>query len=51
LVKPSEIVAALRGEADLTLDEPVGVAYNPLMDRWSLGRDTGINYMVVARRG
>jgi 2-polyprenyl-6-hydroxyphenyl methylase / 3-demethylubiquinone-9 3-methyltransferase len=50
LVKPSEIVAALRGEAGLSLDEPVGVAYNPLMDRWSLGRDTGINYMVVARR-
>jgi 2-polyprenyl-6-hydroxyphenyl methylase / 3-demethylubiquinone-9 3-methyltransferase len=50
LVKPSEIVAALRDEPGITLDEPVGVAYNPLMDSWSLGRDTGINYMVVARR-
>ena len=49
--KPSEIVAALRGEAGIKLDDPVGVAFNPLMDRWSLGRDTGINYMVVARRG
>jgi 2-polyprenyl-6-hydroxyphenyl methylase/3-demethylubiquinone-9 3-methyltransferase len=50
LVKPSEIVSALRDEPGITLDAPVGVAYNPLMDRWSLGRDTGINYMVVARR-
>ena len=50
LVKPSEIVAALRGEAGIKLDDPVGVAFNPLMDRWSLGKDTGINYMVVARR-
>jgi 2-polyprenyl-6-hydroxyphenyl methylase / 3-demethylubiquinone-9 3-methyltransferase len=51
LVKPSEIVTALRDEAGVALDEPVGVAYNPLLDRWSLGKDTGINYMVVARRG
>lgn len=50
LVKPSEIVSALRGEAGISLDDPIGVAFNPLMDRWSLGRDTGINYMVVARR-
>jgi 2-polyprenyl-6-hydroxyphenyl methylase / 3-demethylubiquinone-9 3-methyltransferase len=50
LVKPSEVQAALRGEPGIALDEPIGVAYNPLMDRWSLGRDTAINYMMVARR-
>jgi 2-polyprenyl-6-hydroxyphenyl methylase / 3-demethylubiquinone-9 3-methyltransferase len=51
LVKPSEIVAALGNEPGIKLDDAVGVAYNPLMDSWSLGRDTGINYMMVARRG
>lgn len=50
LVKPSEIQAALSTEAGIKLDDPVGVAYNPLTDKWSLGRDTAINYMVVARR-
>jgi 2-polyprenyl-6-hydroxyphenyl methylase / 3-demethylubiquinone-9 3-methyltransferase len=50
LVKPSEIVSALRAEPGIKLDDPIGVAYNPLMDRWSLGRDTAINYMMVARR-
>jgi 2-polyprenyl-6-hydroxyphenyl methylase / 3-demethylubiquinone-9 3-methyltransferase len=50
LVKPSEITAALRDEPGIKLDDPIGVAYNPLMDKWSLGKDTAINYMVVARR-
>ena len=50
LVRPEEIVAALRDEAGIRLDPPVGVSYNPLMDSWSLGRDLGVNYMVVARR-
>jgi 2-polyprenyl-6-hydroxyphenyl methylase / 3-demethylubiquinone-9 3-methyltransferase len=50
LVKPTEIAAALGQEPGISLDDPIGVAYNPLMDRWSLGQDIGINYMVVARR-
>jgi 2-polyprenyl-6-hydroxyphenyl methylase / 3-demethylubiquinone-9 3-methyltransferase len=50
LVKPSEIQAALRDEAGISLSEAIGVAYNPLMDKWSLGNDTGINYMMVAKR-
>jgi 2-polyprenyl-6-hydroxyphenyl methylase/3-demethylubiquinone-9 3-methyltransferase len=50
LVKPSEIQAALKPEAGLSLDEPIGVNYNPLMDRWSLGADTSMNYMIVVRK-
>jgi 2-polyprenyl-6-hydroxyphenyl methylase/3-demethylubiquinone-9 3-methyltransferase len=50
LVKPSEITAALSGVDGLTLDPAIGVSYNPLLDRWSLGRDTAVNYMMVARR-
>ncbi len=50
LVKPSEIQAALKTEAGLTLDQPIGVNYNPLMDRWSLGSDTSMNYMIVVRK-
>ncbi len=30
----------------------MGVAYNPLLDRWSLNaRDLDVNYMVLAERG
>lgn len=50
LVKPDEIAAALGDMANLSLDAPIGVNYNPLLDRWSLGRDTSMNYMVVARK-
>ncbi|MEY3233054.1 MAG: hypothetical protein RL230_325 [Pseudomonadota bacterium] len=50
LVKPSEVQAALKPEAGLSLDEPIGVNYNPLMDRWSLGADTSMNYMIVVRK-
>jgi 2-polyprenyl-6-hydroxyphenyl methylase/3-demethylubiquinone-9 3-methyltransferase len=50
LVKPSEIEAALAGEPGLSLDAPIGVMYNPLLDRWSLGRDTGMNYMIVVKK-
>ena len=27
-----------------------GVAYNPLAGSWSLSRDTGVNYMLLAAR-
>jgi 2-polyprenyl-6-hydroxyphenyl methylase/3-demethylubiquinone-9 3-methyltransferase len=29
---------------------PFGVAYNPLADRWSIGSDTDVNYMMTATR-
>jgi 2-polyprenyl-6-hydroxyphenyl methylase / 3-demethylubiquinone-9 3-methyltransferase len=50
LVKPEEIRAALAEEPGLALEDPIGVSYNPLTDRWSLSRDTAMNYMVVATR-
>ena len=34
----------------LTLMDEAGVSYNPIRDRWSLGKDTGVNYMVLARK-
>ena len=38
-------------DAGLLCDEPVGVSFNPLMDRWSVSNDTDVNYMVVGRKG
>lgn len=50
-VKPQEIVAAVEA-AGLSIVEKMGVAYNPILDRWSLNaRDLDVNYMVLAERG
>lgn len=49
LVKPAEIRAALL-EGGMQMSEPVGVLYNPLNDQFSLGEDTSVNYMAVARK-
>lgn len=49
LVKPREVEDALTG-AGLDADDPTGVSFNPLMDRWSISKDTQVNYMVVGRR-
>lgn len=48
-VRPSELEAAMRASA-LTLAETVGVSYNPLLDRWSLGPDLDVNYLAVATK-
>jgi len=48
-VKPSELARWFR-EAGLDLGDVTGVGYNPLTDRFSLGRDVGVNYMMVATR-
>lgn len=37
-------------EAGLVCDDAVGVSFNPLMDRWSVSKDTDVNYMVVGRK-
>ena len=34
----------------LTLAETVGVAFNPILDRWSLGSDLDVNYLAVATK-
>lgn len=48
-VRPHELAAGLR-HAGLTVNEITGVSYDPLGDRWQLGRDTDVNYMMVAVR-
>ena len=50
LVTPNEIMDALSNEISLKITGPIGVSYNPLFDKWSLGNDTSMNYMVVAER-
>ena len=47
LVRPSELAVAFRS-AGLTPRDETGVTYNPLAGRWSLSRDTDVNYMMVA---
>lgn len=48
-VTPEEARAAMTG-AGLMVDDPVGVSFNPLTDRWSIGRDVAVNYMISASR-
>ena len=49
-VKPDEVREAVL-RAGLTADEPDGVSFNPLMDSWSITRDSAVNYLMVCRRG
>lgn len=46
-LKPHELAGGLR-RAGLTLSEVAGVSYSLLDDRWSISRDTDLNYMLVA---
>jgi 2-polyprenyl-6-hydroxyphenyl methylase/3-demethylubiquinone-9 3-methyltransferase len=48
-VRPSEVAAALR-PTGLEIEAFTGLTYNPLSDRWRLGRDLGVNYMAFATR-
>src|SRR5262249_6964482 len=48
-VTPEEARAALTG-AGLAVDDAVGVSFSPLTGKWSLGADTSINYMLVAKK-
>jgi len=48
-VKPSELAAGLRPHG-LGIAELSGVSYNPLADRWRLGRDLDVNYLAVVER-
>ncbi len=48
-VTPEELTAAIRAGGLRTTDLR-GVTYNPLRDRWSLSRDTAVNYMALACR-
>ena len=46
---PEELKLAIEG-AGLGVVDVRGVVYDPLRDRWSLSRDTAVNYMVAAAR-
>jgi 2-polyprenyl-6-hydroxyphenyl methylase/3-demethylubiquinone-9 3-methyltransferase len=49
--RPSELAALLRPQG-LTLAEAVGMAYNPLADKWRLAPgDLDVNYMLRFERG
>ena len=48
-LKPGELEAPLTA-AGLTCEPPQGVSFNPLTDSWRLSKDTGVNYMMVAKR-
>jgi 2-polyprenyl-6-hydroxyphenyl methylase/3-demethylubiquinone-9 3-methyltransferase len=49
-IKPSELAQWCRN-ADLNVTDVTGMSYNPLDKTYSLGRDTGVNYMVACQRG
>ena len=48
-VTPDEL-ATYAKQAGLQPLSPRGIVFNPLQDTWSLSQDTGVNYLLAARR-
>jgi 2-polyprenyl-6-hydroxyphenyl methylase/3-demethylubiquinone-9 3-methyltransferase len=48
-LRPAELARLCR-EAGLSVQEVVGMSYNPLSKCYSLGSDTSVNYLIRARR-
>jgi 2-polyprenyl-6-hydroxyphenyl methylase/3-demethylubiquinone-9 3-methyltransferase len=48
-IKPSELTRWCR-QSDLEPDELIGMTYNPLTQRYALGRNTDVNYLIRATR-
>jgi 2-polyprenyl-6-hydroxyphenyl methylase/3-demethylubiquinone-9 3-methyltransferase len=48
-VTPEELERHLAA-AGLAMRDVAGLVYNPLIDRWTLGQDTGVNYLAAATR-
>ena len=48
-VTPQELKRALEG-AGLKPTDTTGMVYDPLGDRWSLSRDTDVNYFATATK-
>ena len=48
-ITPEELAGHLRA-AGLGPPELMGLVYNPLADTWSLGGDTGVNYLAAAAK-
>ena len=49
-VRPSELARALRGEG-IRVAELAGMTYDPVADRWRLGRDLSVNYLAFGVKG
>ncbi|MDP4030501.1 MAG: bifunctional 2-polyprenyl-6-hydroxyphenol methylase/3-demethylubiquinol 3-O-methyltransferase UbiG [Gallionella sp.] len=47
-IKPSELAQFCRN-ADLNIEDIIGMSYNPLSQVYSLGKDTDVNYMIACR--
>jgi 2-polyprenyl-6-hydroxyphenyl methylase/3-demethylubiquinone-9 3-methyltransferase len=48
-LRPAELSRFCR-DAELSVEEIVGMSYNPLTQTYSLGRDTSVNYLLRATR-
>lgn len=48
-IRPAELAQYCRN-AGLDLSDITGMSYNPLSKTYSLGRDTGVNYLVACRK-
>ena len=48
-IKPSELAGWIRN-SNLTSKETIGLSYNPITDRYWLGKDIQVNYMVHAKK-
>ena len=49
VLRPAELARHCR-EAGLTVEEIVGMSYNPITRTYSLGQDTSVNYLVRTRK-
>ena len=48
-IKPSELAGWIRN-SNLTSKETIGLSYNPITDKYWLGKDIQVNYMVHAKK-
>jgi len=48
-LRPAELIGQLSA-CGLTLEEALGMTYNPITAHWSESRDLGVNYVVVASK-
>ncbi len=49
MIRPSELASYCR-RADLDVRQTSGLEYNPLTTRYSLSRDTSVNYLLATQK-
>lgn len=49
-VQPEEVAMAMEAAGEVALRQVAGMGYNPLTGQWSLGKDTGINYIAYFQK-